>query len=159
MPKGIYKQSLTFLLSIQVINDVESFRQGGVAFVYKKVLNRDQVNGCWQKDGVEYLKDYETEMYPIRESEKEYITRRLDVEKNGPLRRVSLWTSINPELIAINYHISVSSTHTDCFPTPNILREKQGVAEILVPDKDISNPFLPDVRSQEFPFNTNVIIC
>lgn len=97
-------------------------------------------------------------MYPIRESEKErtlYITRRLDVEKNGTLRRVSLWTSINPELIAINYHISVSSTHTDCFPTPNILRQKQGVAEISVPDKDICNPFLPDVRSQEFPFNTN----
>ena len=143
------------LTLIQVINDVESFRQGGVAFVYKKALNRDQVNGCWQKDGVDYLKDYETEMYPIRESEKEYITRRLDVERNGPLRRVSLWTSINPELIAINYHVSVSSTRTDCFPTPTNLRQKQGVAEIFVPDKDICNPFLPDVRSQEFPFNTN----
>ena len=125
-----------------------------MAFVYKND-QRDQFIKCWQKDGVEYQEDYKTEQYPIRESEREYISRRLDVEKNGPLCRVALWTSINPELIAINYHVLVSKLPTEGMSPFNDQKQKQNVKEILVQDEDNSNPFLPDVRSQEFPYNSN----
>jgi len=125
-----------------VLKDVESFSQGGLAFVYRNVQIGGQANDSWQEDGVNYQKEFKTEKYPIRVSEREeatgweYITRRIDTEKNGHLRRVSLWTSINPELVAINYHVCIAE-------------------EITLQDEETSNQFLPNEKSQEFPFNTN----
>ena len=118
------------------MKDAESFCQGGLAFVYRNVQRGSQANDSWQEDGVEYQKEFKTEKYPIRVSEREYITRRIDTEKNGPLRRVALWTSINPELVAINYHVCIAE-------------------EITLQDEETSNQFLPNEKSQEFPFNTN----
>ena len=120
------------------MKDAESFCQGGLAFVYRNVIDKNgrQVNDSWHEDGVEYQQEFKTEKYPIRVSEREYITRRIDTEKNGSLRRVALWTSINPELVAINYHVCIAE-------------------EITLQDEETSNQFLPNEKSQEFPFNTN----
>ena len=118
------------------MKDAESFYQGGLAFVYRNVQIEGKANCSWQEDGVKYQKEFKTEKYPIRVSEREYITRRIDTEENGSLRRVALWTSINPELVAINYHVCIAE-------------------EITLQDEETSNPFLPNEKSQEFPFNTN----
>ena len=134
------------------MNDVDSFRQGGVAFVYKTVPNND-----WKNDGVEYQKDPNINMYPIRGSEREHITRRLDVAKYGKLCRVALWTSINPELVAVSYHIETGSMEKDSALPFEEIRHQRKTKEIIVQDKETSNQFLPDSRSHEFPFNsTNV---
>ena len=94
-------------------------------------------------------------MYPIRGSEREHITRLLNLAKDGPLCRVALWTSINPELVAVSYYVDSSLMERDSTqPFVEISQQQLRIEETLPQVIGKSNQFLPDGRSQEFPFNS-----
>ena len=87
------------------MDDVDSFRQGGLVFVHRKVNNADAVNIDWWKDGVKYLSEPKTFMKPIQNSGGQNIMQQIDLAQEERLERVAVWTTINPELVAVNYRI------------------------------------------------------
>ena len=87
------------------MDDVDSFRQGGLVFVHRKLNNADAVNIDWWKDGVKYLSEPKTFMKPIQNSGGQNIMQQIDLAQEERLERVAVWTTINPELVAVNYRI------------------------------------------------------
>ena len=86
------------------MDDVDSFRQGGLVFVHRKE-NADAANNNWWKDGVKYLTEPRTFMRSIQNSGGQNIMQQIDLAQEESLERVAVWTTINPELVAVNYRI------------------------------------------------------
>ena len=60
------------------MDDVDSFRQGGLVFVHRKE-NADAANNNWWKDGVKYLTEPRTFMRSIQNSGGQNIMQQIEI--------------------------------------------------------------------------------
>ena len=122
--------------------DADSFNQGGLIFVQRTSNSND-----WKKDRILYH-DPETYTYPIPGSGGEIITKQIYLAQIYSLKRIVVWTSINPEFVAINYVLFKVTSRGGPLPVSS-----PSVSNVTFDEDTIQEPFgmeRDDVRVETY---------
>ena len=129
-------------LFFQATFDADSFNQGGLIFVQRTSNSND-----WKKDSILYH-DPETYTYPIPGSGGEIITKQIYLAQIYSLKRIVVWTSINPEFVAINYVLFNDTSRSE-----QLYVSSPSVSNVTIDEDIVQEPFCverDDVRTEAY---------
>ena len=127
--------------------DADSFNQGGLIFVQRTSNSND-----WKKDRILYH-DPETYTYPIPGSGGEIITKQIYLAQIYSLKRIVVWTSINPELVAINYVLFKGTSRGEPLSVSS-----PSASNVTLDEDTIQEPFCmerDDVRAETYSLTSS----
>ena len=110
-------------------------------------VQRTSNSNDWKKDRILYH-DPETYTYPIPGSGGEIITKQIYLAQIYSLKRIVVWTSINPEFVAINYVLFKGTSRGEPLSVSS-----PSVSNVTLDEDTIQEPFCMervDVRAETY---------